>query len=462
MSKYSAEDLTPSRVVSELNRFIIGQENAKKAVAVALRNRWRRSKITDEFLKKEITPKNILMSGPTGVGKTEIARRLAEISDAPFIKVEATKFTEVGYVGRDVESMIKDLVKRAVSEKKTKETEIVYKKAEAAAKEQLLDLLNVPNPEKLPKDTPDFEEKYKRQNEYRKKMAEKLEAGKLDGKNVSIPVKPSSPIPVLEIVGGSGGIEEIDSMIKDMMSNIFQHDNSKNGKKEKTMNVSEAFSYILQNEAEKMLDHDKIVREALDWVENEGIIFIDEIDKIIASGSSNGPDVSREGVQRDILPIVEGCTVNTKYGPVKTDHILFIAAGAFHMNSPEDLIPELQGRFPIKARLMSLSKNDFVKILSETENSLPIQYTELLKSENITLNFTASGIEEIAKIAFEENNTTQDIGARRLQAVMENLFEEISFSAPDKKGSKIKVDKAYVSKYYKSAKENEKLSSYII
>ena len=454
--------MTPIRVVSELNRFIIGQEEAKKAVAVALRNRWRRSKITNEFLKKEITPKNILMSGPTGVGKTEIARRLAEISDAPFLKVEATKFTEVGYVGRDVESMIKDLVKRAVNEKKTKETELVYKKAEATAKEQLLDLLNVPNPDKLPKDTEDFDEKYKRQSEYRKKMEDKLAAGKLDEKNVSIPFTPRPTIPIFEVVGGSGGIEEIDSMIKDMMSSILAPDNQKKGKKEKKMTVAEAFTYIVQSEAEKLLDHDKIVKEALEWVENDGIIFIDEIDKIIASGSSNGPDVSREGVQRDILPIVEGCTVNTKYGPVKTDHILFIAAGAFHINSPEDLIPELQGRFPIKARLMSLSKDDFVKILSETENSLPIQYTELLKSENITLNFTSSGIEEIAQIAFEENSTTQDIGARRLQSVMENLFEELSFSAPEKKGSKIKVDKAYVNKCYKSAKENEKLANYII
>ena len=463
MSKYSVEDLTPSRVVEELNRFIIGQNEAKKAVAVALRNRWRRSKIADEFLKKEITPRNILMSGPTGVGKTEIARRLAEISNAPFLKVEATKFTEVGYVGRDVESMIKDLVKHAVNERKKIETEIVYKKAEEIAREQLLDLLNVPNPEKLPKDAADFEEKYKRQADYRRKMADKLAAGKLDDKKVNIPVRPASPIPVFEIVSGSGGIEDIDSMIKDMMSSIFPPNAAQQkGKKEKTVTVSEAYGYILQTEAEKLLDHDKIVKEALEWVENEGIIFIDEIDKIIASGSANGPDVSREGVQRDILPIVEGCVVNTKYGPVKTDHILFIAAGAFHMNSPEDLIPELQGRFPIKAQLKSLTKNDFVKILSETENSLPVQYAELMKSENVTLNFTPSGIEEIAQIAFEENSTTQDIGARRLQSVMEILLEDISFTASDKKGSKVKIDKAYVNKWYKSAKENEKLANYII
>ena len=463
MSKYSVDDLTPSRVVEELNRFIIGQDDAKKAVAVALRNRWRRSKIADEFLKKEITPRNILMSGPTGVGKTEIARRLAEISNAPFLKVEATKFTEVGYVGRDVESMIKDLVKHAVNERKKIETEIVYKKAEEIAREQLLDLLNVPDPEKLPKDTADFEEKYKRQSDYRRKMADKLAAGKLDDKKVNIPVRPTAPIPVFEIVSGSGGIEEIDSMIKEMMNNIFPpNGQQQKGKKEKTVTVSEAYGYILQTEAEKLLDHDKIVKEALEWVENEGIIFIDEIDKIIASGSANGPDVSREGVQRDILPIVEGCVVNTKYGPVKTDHILFIAAGAFHMNSPEDLIPELQGRFPIKAQLRSLTKKDFVKILSETENSLPVQYAELMKSENVTLNFTPSGIEEIAAIAFEENNTTQDIGARRLQSVMEILLEDISFTASDKKGSKVKIDKAYVTKWYKSAKENEKLANYII
>ncbi|MBP5405586.1 ATP-dependent protease ATPase subunit HslU [bacterium] len=460
--KYSAEELTPSRVVSELNRFIIGQDEAKKAVAVALRNRWRRSKIEDDFLRKEITPRNILMSGPTGVGKTEIARRLAEISNAPFLKVEATKFTEVGYVGRDVESMIKDLVKHAVNEKRKIETEIVYKKAEEVAIDKILDLLNVPDPEKLPKNEENYDEKFKRQSDYRKKMADKLTSGKLDDKKVTVPVKPASPIPVFEIVSGSGGIEEIDSMIKDMMSNIFPPDGQQKGKKEKTMPVSEAFGYILQNEAEKLLDNEKIIREALEWVEEEGIIFIDEIDKIIASGSSHGPDVSREGVQRDILPIVEGCIVNTKYGAVRTDHILFIASGAFHMNSPEDLIPELQGRFPIKARLLSLTKNDFVKILSETENSLPAQYAELMKAENVTLNFTPSGIEEIAAIAFEENNTTQDIGARRLQSVMEILLEDISFSASDKSGSKIKIDKAYVSKWYKSARENEKLSNYII
>lgn len=463
MSKYSVEELTPKRVVEELNRFIIGQDEAKKAVAVALRNRWRRSKIEDDFLRKEITPRNILMSGPTGVGKTEIARRLAEISNAPFLKVEATKFTEVGYVGRDVESMIKDLVKHAVNEKKRIETEIVYKKAESIAVDKILDLLNVPSPEKLPKDDVDYEEKYKRQSDYRKKMADKLENGKLDDKKVSVPIKPSTPIPVFEVISGSGGIEEIDSMIKDMMSSIFPPNApQQKGKKEKTMPVSEAFEYILQTEAEKLLDHEKIVREALEWVEEDGIIFIDEIDKIIASGSAHGPDVSREGVQRDILPIVEGCIVNTKYGPVKTDHILFIAAGAFHMNSPEDLIPELQGRFPIKARLLSLTKKDFVRILTDTENSLPVQYAELMKSENVTLNFTPSGIEEIAAIAFEENSTTQDIGARRLQSVMEILLEDISFTASEKSGSKIKIDKAYVNKWYKSARENEKLSNYII
>ncbi|MBR4531889.1 ATP-dependent protease ATPase subunit HslU [bacterium] len=463
MSKYSVEELTPKRVVEELNRFIIGQDEAKKAVAVALRNRWRRSKIEDDFLRKEITPRNILMSGPTGVGKTEIARRLAEISNAPFLKVEATKFTEVGYVGRDVESMIKDLVKHAVNEKKRIETEIVYKKAESIAVDKILDLLNVPSPEKLPKDDADYEEKYKRQSDYRKKMADKLENGKLDDKKVSVPIKPSTPIPVFEVISGSGGIEEIDSMIKDMMSSIFPPNApQQKGKKEKTMPVSEAFEYILQTEAEKLLDHEKIVREALEWVEEDGIIFIDEIDKIIASGSAHGPDVSREGVQRDILPIVEGCIVNTKYGPVKTDHILFIAAGAFHMNSPEDLIPELQGRFPIKAQLRSLTKKDFVRILSETENSLPVQYAELMRSENVTLSFTPSGIEEIAAIAFEENSTTQDIGARRLQSVMEILLEDISFTASEKSGSKIKIDKAYVNKWYKSARENEKLSNYII
>ena len=453
MSSFSVDQLTPRRIVEELNRFIIGQDEAKKAVAIALRNRWRRAQIKDPFLRKEITPRNILMSGPTGVGKTEIARRLAEISKAPFLKVEATKFTEVGYVGRDVESMIKDLVKHAVNEVKKQETEMVLEKAKAIAEERVLDLLNVPNPDKLDPEDSDYESKRKRQQDYRKKMIEKLRNGELDDKKINVQVNQHlSAMPFFEVVGGS--MDDITSTIKDMMSNIMPAPS-----KEKTESVQEALKNITQIESSKMLDNDKIVEQAIEWVENDGIIFIDEVDKIIASNSSHGPDVSREGVQRDILPIVEGCTVNTKYGPVKTDHILFIAAGAFHTTSPEDLIPELQGRFPIKAELKSLSKQDFVRILTDTENSLLIQYSALLKSdeENITLNFQPSGIAEIAEIAFEMNSTTQDIGARRLQTILEVILEDISFNAPEKRGTKLKIDRAFVQKWFKVAQKNEKL-----
>jgi len=455
MSGHEIANLTPKQIVDELDRFIIGQEDAKKAVAVALRNRWRRAQIKDPVLQKEITPRNILMSGPTGVGKTEIARRLAQISSSPFIKVEATKFTEVGYVGRDVESMIKDLVKQAINETKRMEAEKVRKKAEKLAKQIVLTLLNVPDPEKISPQTEDYETKYKRQIEYRDKMLKKLEKGELNEKKVSITVK-SNNLPVFEFSGGSGA-EDIDISVKDMMGNLFP-----GSKKEKKMTVPEALDHIVKTESEKMLDQEKIIRSALIWAQNAGIVFIDEIDKVIAKSSSRGPDISREGVQRDILPIVEGCTVNTKYGPVNTDHILFIAAGAFHMTSPNDLIPELQGRFPLQAELRPLSKDDFVKILTETENSLIIQYCELLKSDGVTLKFTPSGIDEIAEIACMLNNTAQDIGARRLQTAMEKLLEEISFNAPLSSRKSFKIDRKHVKKWFKTSKNNENLGNYIL
>ena len=455
MNEHKIADMTPKQIVEQLDRFIIGQIEAKKAVAVALRNRWRRAQIQDPALQKEITPRNILMSGPTGVGKTEIARRLAQISSSPFIKVEATKFTEVGYVGRDVESMIKDLVKHAVNETKRMEAEKVRKKAEELAKQIVLTLLNVPDPEKIPHDTDDYEAKYGRQLDYRGKMLKKLENGELNEKKVSITVK-STNLPIFEFAGGSG-VEEIDISVKDMMGNLFP-----GARKEKKMAVPEALDHIIKTESEKMLDQEKIMKDALIWAQDTGIVFIDEIDKVIAKNSSHGPDVSREGVQRDILPIVEGCTVNTKYGPVKTDHILFIAAGAFHMSNPGDLIPELQGRFPLQAELRSLTKDDFIRILTDTENSLVKQYTALLKADKVTLNFTPSGIDEIAEIACMLNSTTQDIGARRLQTAMEKLLEDISFNAPLTIRKTLKIDRKHVRKWFKATEKNEKLGNYIL
>jgi len=455
MTGHNIADLTPKQIVEQLDRFIIGQVQAKKAVAVALRNRWRRAQIKDPSLQQEITPRNILMSGPTGVGKTEIARRLAQISSSPFIKVEATKFTEVGYVGRDVESMIKDLVKQAVNETKRMEAQKVKVKAEVLAQQIVLTLLNVPDPEKIPNDSEDYEAKYNRQVQYREKMLKKLKEGSLDDKKVSISVK-SSNLPVFEFSGGSGA-EDIDISVKDMMGNFFP-----GSKKEKKMAVPQALEHIIKTESEKMLDQESIIKDALSWAQNTGIVFIDEIDKVIAKGSSHGPDVSREGVQRDILPIVEGCTVNTKYGTVKTDHILFIAAGAFHMTNRDDLIPELQGRFPLQAELGSLSKDDFVKILTDTENSLVKQYTELLRSDGVTLKFTASGIDEIAEIACMLNNTTQDIGARRLQTAMEKLLEDISFNAPLSTRKTLKIDRKHVKKWFTTSEKNEKLNNYIL
>jgi ATP-dependent HslUV protease ATP-binding subunit HslU len=453
--KLKVTNLTPREIVTELDRYIIGQTEAKKAVAIALRNRWRRSKIEDSSLKKEIMPKNIIMEGPTGVGKTEIARRLAQIAEVPFVKVEATKFTEVGYVGRDVESMVKDLVKNAISMLKQSEIEKVKSKAMILAEQKILDLLNIPNPEKLDSNEEDYEEKKKRQEIYREKHLEKLKNGEYNEKIISISVE-TKALPVFEITG-MGGNDEMDVSIRDMMGNLFPQ-----SEKEKKMTVEEAFEYLVEQEASKMLDMDKIQSEALKWAEENGIIFIDEIDKVIGKGASNGPNVSREGVQRDFLPIVEGSTVNTKYGSIKTDHILFIAAGAFHMVSPSDLIPELQGRFPLTVSLKALTQKDFEQILTEPENSLVKQYQALMATEKIKLEFLKDGIATIAQIAFELNTTTQNIGARRLQMVMERLLENLSFKAPDSKNKKIKINAKYVKQWFTTTQNNEKLNDYII
>lgn len=451
----SVSNLTPSEMVSELDKYIVGQERAKKTVSIALRNRWRRSGIKDPTMKKEILPKNILMSGPTGVGKTEIARRLAQITKSPLIKVEATKFTEVGYIGRDVESIIKDLVKTAVNTRKREELEKVREKAEKIAENRVLDLLNIPSPEDVNEEDEFYEDKIKRREEYRQRMLEKLRDGEFDEKEVNITIE-NQMMPVFEISGNSQ--EDMDVSIKDMMGNLFP-----SNKKNKNMKVRNAVEHIIQQESQKMLDMDKINREALKWTEENGIVFIDEIDKIIARGGNrSGPDVSREGVQRDFLPIVEGSTVTTKFGPIKTDHILFIAAGAFHMVSPSDLIPELQGRFPLSVSLHSLDDEHFRKILSEPQCSLIKQYKALIAEEKIKLNFSKDSVKAIASISYELNNTTQDIGARRLQMVLETLLEEISFSAPDMRKKKITITAEYVHERLLKEKESEKLSKYII
>jgi len=396
-----------------------------------------------------------MMAGPTGVGKTEIARRLAQIADSPFIKVEATKFTEVGYVGRDVESMIKDLVKNAINIQKRREMEEVKEKAEAIAEDRVLNLLGIPDPSSLDPESDEYDEKLKRQEDYRAKSKKKLNSGEFDDKFVTVTIEDKS-FPVFEISSGMGN-DEMDISIKDMMGNLFP-----SSKKEKKMLVPEAIEMIVVQEGHKMLDMEKIHQEALRWAEESGIVFIDEIDKIIGKSSSHGPDVSREGVQRDFLPIVEGSTVNTKYGAVKTDHILFIAAGAFHMTSPADLIPELQGRFPLNVSLSPLSQDDFEKILTEPENSLVKQYKELMKTEKIKLTFNKSSIKEIAKTSFEFNNETQDIGARRLQTVLENLLEDISFNAPDLKKKSVTIDDKLVRKVMSNKQAKESLSNYII
>ncbi len=438
---------TPREIVSELDKYIVGQRDAKRAVAIALRNRWRRQQVP-EPLRDEIAPKNIIMIGPTGVGKTEIARRLAKLAQAPFLKIEASKFTEVGYVGRDVESMVRDITELAVNMLKAEESKKVQQKADEMAEERLLDLL-------LPAPGRSAQKEGEDQRATREKLRKLLKAEKLNEKYVEIETVDRT-LPMVEIFSASG-LEEMDINIKDMFGSLFPKK-----KKQRKVKVPEALTILSQEEAYKLIDMDAVIKQAVERVEQSGIIFLDEIDKIAGRESSFGPDVSREGVQRDILPIVEGTAVTTKYGTVKTDHILFIAAGAFHVSKPSDLIPELQGRFPIRVELDSLGKADLVRILTEPENALIKQYTALLETESVKVRFTEDGIAEIAEMAALINERTENIGARRLYTMMEKLLDEISFDAPEMTGKSMAIDAKYVREKLKGFVEDEDLSRYIL
>jgi len=451
------DELTPRQIVAELDKHVIGQKEAKRSVAIALRNRMRRQKLPAE-LAEEILPKNIIMIGPTGVGKTEIARRLARLANSPFIKVEASRFTEVGYVGRDVESMVRDLVEISIDMVREEKIEEVAEKAEQNAEERLLDLLlPPPTPPRTDKTQPDNGdaaalEQFKRTRE---KLRAQLREGKLDDRQVEVETRERN-FPAFEVIS-SQGIEEMDINFKDMLPGLFGQRSKK-----RRMPVSEAMDYLIQEEENKLIDMDQVTRTAVERAEQSGIIFLDEIDKIAGRERGHGPDVSREGVQRDILPIVEGTTVNTRYGMVRTDHILFIAAGAFHVSKPSDLIPELQGRFPIRVELHSLNVEDFVRILKEPKTALVKQYAALLETEGIKLSFTDDALDEIAGFAAKVNDQTENIGARRLHTIMERLLDEISFEGPDLKKKTARIDGAYVKKQLAEIVKDQDLSRYIL
>ena len=454
------KNFTPREIVAELNKYIIGQHNAKRAVAIALRNRWRRQNVSKD-LKDEIAPKNIIMIGPTGVGKTEISRRLAHLSQSPFLKIEASKFTEVGYVGRDVESMVRDLTDLAINQVKAEEAEKVQLKAQEIAEERILDLLLPPLREKRAQsESPEkplelVKNEQEEESTTRQKLRKLLRENKLNERMVELEITQRS-VPMVEIFSAAG-MEEMDINIKDIFGNLFPKKTRK-----RKVRVAEALEIVAQEEAQRLIDMEKVTKQAIERVEQSGIIFLDEIDKIVGKNGTHGPDVSREGVQRDLLPIVEGCTVTTKYGMVKTDHVLFIASGAFYSSKPSDLIPELQGRFPIRVELESLGKKEFMQILTEPKNALIKQYKALMDTEGIELVFRDTAIEKLAEIATLVNERTENIGARRLHTIIEKMLEEISFDAPDSETKQFIIDADYVSGKLDSLVKDEDLSRYIL